>query len=129
METRFVPNGRRYLVLLDEQKGDTIQRGGLTLTTDPEKHRKPTSGTVIAVGDGYDVDAGMHMTLKYSIGARLVFGKYAGVDYKTEKGQECSILSEAEILGEEVPIPFTEECPACGNPQINEPMSPTSYPF
>lgn len=114
METQFVPNGRRYLVLLDEQGAQTIEHHGMKLTTEPEKHNKPTKGTVIATGDGYDPEAGCYVSPKYQVGARLVFGKFAGVDYKNHKDQDCVILAEAEILGEEVPLPLSE-VPTGGN--------------
>jgi HD superfamily phosphohydrolase YqeK len=46
--------------------------------------------------------------MKYSIGNRVVFGKFAGVDYKNNMGKDCVILAETEILGEEVPLPLVE---------------------
>lgn len=106
MDTVFVPNGRRYLVLKDKDEGGTKEIGGLRLTVEPERHKKPTKGTVIAIGDGYDHESGTHVTLRYKVGNRLVFGKYAGVDYKTSDDRDCVILAEAEVLGEEAPLPL-----------------------
>ena len=60
---------------------------------------KPMMGEVVAVGDGkWDEDGEKRITVDVKKGDKVIYGKYAGTEYKTADGDELLILRASEIL-------------------------------
>jgi chaperonin GroES len=72
-----------------------ITKGGIVIPDTAKE--KPIEGKVIAVGPGKMSDAGVRMALQLKEGDRVLFGKYAGTEIKTE-GEEYLMMREEDIL-------------------------------
>jgi chaperonin GroES len=72
-----------------------ITKGGIVIPDTAKE--KPIEGKVIAVGPGKMSDAGVRMPLQLKEGDRVLFGKYAGTEIKTE-GEEFLMMREEDIL-------------------------------
>jgi len=72
-----------------------ITKGGIVIPDTAKE--KPIEGKVIAVGPGKMSDAGIRMPLQLKEGDRVLFGKYAGTEIKTE-GEEFLMMREEDIL-------------------------------
>ena len=59
---------------------------------------KPQKGEVVAVGKGQVQNSGTVRPLEVKQGDKILFSKYAGVEFETD-GQEYLILKEEDILG------------------------------
>jgi chaperonin GroES len=60
---------------------------------------KPMMGEVIAVGDGkWDEDGEKRIPVDVKKGDKVIYGKYAGTEYKTADGDDLLILRASEIL-------------------------------
>jgi chaperonin GroES len=60
---------------------------------------KPMMGAVVAVGDGkWDEDGEKRIPVDVKKGDKVIYGKYAGTEYKTAEGDELLILRASEIL-------------------------------
>jgi chaperonin GroES len=60
---------------------------------------KPMMGEVVAVGDGkWDESGGKRVPVDVKKGDKVIYGKYAGTEYKTVDGDELLILRASEIL-------------------------------
>ncbi|MBL8860864.1 MAG: co-chaperone GroES [Planctomycetes bacterium] len=88
------PLGDRVLVKRAEAEERTA--GGILL---PETAKdKPKEGTVIAVGEGKQLDNGTRTTFTVKTGDRILFSAYAGTEVKY-LGEEYLIMREEDILG------------------------------
>lgn len=58
---------------------------------------KPQEGEVMAVGPGPLNDKGERTPINLSVGDKVIFSKYAGVEVKID-GEELLIISERDIL-------------------------------
>ena len=72
-----------------------VTKGGIVIPDTAKE--KPIEGKVIAVGPGKMSDAGVRMALQLKEGDRVLFGKYAGTEIKTE-GEEYLMMREEDIL-------------------------------
>jgi chaperonin GroES len=72
-----------------------VTKGGIVIPDTAKE--KPIEGKVIAVGPGKMSDAGVRMPLQLKEGDRVLFGKYAGTEIKTE-GEEYLMMREEDIL-------------------------------
>ena len=60
---------------------------------------KPMLGEVVAVGDGkWDEDGKKRVPMDVKKRDKVIYGKYAGTEYKTVDGDELLILRASEIL-------------------------------
>jgi chaperonin GroES len=60
---------------------------------------KPMIGEVIAAGDGkWDETGKTRVPMDVKKGDKVIYGKYAGTEYKTTDGDELLILRASEIL-------------------------------
>ncbi|MEW6562205.1 MAG: co-chaperone GroES [Pseudomonadota bacterium] len=59
---------------------------------------KPDQGEIIAVGNGKIGDDGKVRALDVKVGDRVLFGKYAGQNFKLD-GQEYLTMREDDIIG------------------------------
>jgi chaperonin GroES len=58
---------------------------------------KPMQGEIVAVGPGKVDEAGKRIKLEVKIGDRVMYGKYAGTEFKLDK-QDYLIMNENDIL-------------------------------
>ena len=88
------PLGDRVLVKRAEAEERTA--GGILL---PETAKdKPKEGTVIAIGEGKQLENGTRTTFAVAKGDRILFSAYAGTEVKY-LGEEFLIMREEDILG------------------------------
>ena len=79
--------------------GKSTTAGGIVLPDSAQE--KPQLGTVVAVGPGKMLDSGNRGELSVSVGDKVYFGKYGGVDQELN-GREVKILREGDILAKVV---------------------------
>jgi chaperonin GroES len=72
-----------------------ITKGGIVIPDTAKE--KPIEGKVIAVGPGKMSEQGQRMALQLKEGDRVLFGKYAGTEIKTD-GEEFLMMREEDIL-------------------------------
>ena len=72
-----------------------VTKGGIVIPDTAKE--KPIEGKVIAVGPGKMSEQGQRMALQLKEGDRVLFGKYAGTEIKTE-GEEYLMMREEDIL-------------------------------
>ena len=58
---------------------------------------KPQEGTVLAVGPGRVLDDGKRESMDIKAGAKVLYAKYAGTEFKVE-GEDLLIVSQKDIL-------------------------------
>lgn len=96
-EEKLRPLEDRVVVELVDAEETTA--GGIVL---PDTAReKPQLGTIVAVGPGKMLDSGNRGELSVTVGDRVYFGKYGGVEQELN-GKEVKILREGEILAKVV---------------------------
>jgi len=59
---------------------------------------KPQRGEVLAIGAGKLLDDGKVHPLSVKVGEKVLFGKYAGTEFKLE-GNEVVVMREDDIMG------------------------------
>lgn len=88
------PLGDRIIVKPLEAEEKT--KGGIVL---PETAKeKPQEGKVLAVGKGKVKDDGSVQKLELKKGDVVLYGKYSGTEITTNKGEECLIMREEDVL-------------------------------
>jgi chaperonin GroES len=89
------PLGNRVLVKRSVAK---TTKGGILLPDSAQE--KPRQGEVVAVGPGKREEDGQVRAMNVSIGDRVLFTAYAGVEVKTGQDEaEYLVMSEDDILG------------------------------
>ena len=58
---------------------------------------KPSTGEVVAVGNGKVNEAGDVRAMDVKVGDKIMFGKYSGTEVKVE-GEELLIMREDDIM-------------------------------
>jgi len=58
---------------------------------------KPQEGTVLAIGPGGFDNDGKRMAMDVKVGQKVLYGKYAGTEFKVEE-DELLIVSQKDIL-------------------------------
>ena len=86
------PLGDKVVVRSEEEEERTA--GGIILPDTAKK--KPTEGTVIAVGCGKKTDEGKTIPLTVKVGDKVIYSKYGGTEI-TIGGEEYLILDEDQI--------------------------------
>src|ERR687891_984904 len=92
-KVNFVPIADRIVILTLEREQTT--KGGIYLP-DTAKER-PQEGEVIAVGPGRVSDDGTRIPMELTVGDRVIYSKYAGVEYKDGE-DEYLILRDSDVL-------------------------------
>jgi chaperonin GroES len=82
-------------VLIKRLEAEEKTRGGIVLP-DAAKE-KPQKGTVMAVGDGKQLEDGGRAAFQVKVGDKVLFGSYAGTEIKVE-GVEYVLMDESDIL-------------------------------
>lgn len=70
--------------------------GGIVIPDSADKE-KPVRGKVIAAGPGRLVDGKVH-PLQVKVGDEILFGKYAGTNFKLEQ-KEYLVMREEDVMG------------------------------
>lgn len=83
-------------VLVRRIEDESKTSGGI-LIPDSAKE-KPSRGVILAVGAGKILDSGDVKSLTVKVGDKVLFGKYAGNEIKSN-GEELVIMREDDILG------------------------------
>lgn len=89
------PYGDRIAVRVAEQ--ETMSAGGIVIPDTADKE-KPQKGEVIAMGPGKRLEDGQFASMDVAVGDVVLFGKYAGTEFKSELGTVL-ILKEDDIMG------------------------------
>jgi chaperonin GroES len=88
------PLGDRVLVEILE--AEEITKGGIVLPDTAQE--KPQQAKVVAVGKGKISDDGKVVPLEVKAGDVVLFGKYAGTEFKIDD-KNLLMLKEEDILG------------------------------
>ncbi len=83
-------------ILIRRIEKEETARGGIIIPDSAKE--KPQEAEVIAVGTGKILENGQRLPVDVRPGDRILFGKYAGSEIKSE-GREYLILTENEVLG------------------------------
>lgn len=86
------PLGDRVIVKQDDVEETTA--GGLLLSSGSKE--KPTTGVVLAVGDGRVADDGTTIPVPVAVGDRVIYGKYGGTE--VEIGGETVIILRTDDI-------------------------------
>ena len=89
---KLTPLGDRVIVRPDEAEETTA--GGLVLAHDSKE--KPTTGTVLAVGEGKLADDGSRLPMPVKKGDHVLDGKYGGTEVEVD-GETLMILRADDI--------------------------------
>lgn len=87
------PLGDRVIIKQDEAAEATAS--GLYIAH--ETKEKPSSGVVLAVGEGKVSDAGERLPMPVAVGDRVIYGKFAGQEIENE-GEKVIILRAEDII-------------------------------
>ena len=82
-------------VVLKVQKEEEQSIGGIVIASNAKE--KPTTGEVIAVGNGSILDNGQRVEPEVKVGQSVVFDKYAGSEVQYE-GEEYLVIRENDII-------------------------------
>ena len=87
------PLGDRVIIKQDDAEQTTAS--GLYIAQ--ETKEKPSSGVVLAVGEGKVSDAGERLPMPVAVCDRVVYGKFAGQEIENE-GEKVVILRADDII-------------------------------
>ena len=87
------PLGERVVVKVLESEEKT--KSGIVIPDTAKE--KPQMGKVLAVGTGKVLNNGERVPMEVSVGAKVLFAKYAGTEVKLD-GEEYMIFKESDIL-------------------------------
>jgi len=87
------PLSDRILVKPSEQEEEQV--GGIIIPDTAKE--KPQEGEVVAVGPGKMLESGERQSMSVSVGAKVLYGKYASTEIKYG-GEEYLIMREDDIL-------------------------------
>ena len=82
-------------VLVKRLEAEEVTEGGIVLP-DAAKE-KPQKGTVLALGDGKQLDDGTRAKFQVKKGDKVLFTSYAGTEIKLG-GEEHMLMDESDIL-------------------------------
>lgn len=77
---------------LEEEK---TSKGGIVIPDSATE--KPQRGEVVAIGPGKLLDNGQVRPLAVKVGQKVLFGKYAGTEFKLD-GSEVVVMREDDIM-------------------------------
>ncbi|MFP6657712.1 MAG: co-chaperone GroES [Pirellulales bacterium] len=82
-------------VVVEPVDAEETTAGGIVLPDSAQE--KPQLGTVVAIGPGRLLDSGQRGELSVTVGDKVYFGKYGGVEQEVD-GRELKILREGDLL-------------------------------
>jgi chaperonin GroES len=83
-------------IVVEPKELETKSAGGIVIPDTADKD-KPMQGTVIAVGNGKYVDGKIH-PLQVKVGDSILFGKYAGTNFKFSN-KDYLVMREEDVVG------------------------------
>ncbi len=83
-------------IVVEPKELESKTAGGIVIPDTADKD-KPMQGTVIAIGNGKYYD-GKIMPLQVKVGDKVLFGKYAGTNFKFED-REYLVMREEDVMG------------------------------
>lgn len=86
------PLGDRVIIKPDE--AETTTASGLYIAS--EAKEKPTTGVVLAVGDGKLDKDGKHLPMPVKVGDKVIYGKFGGTEV-TVDGEDVLILRADDL--------------------------------
>ncbi len=87
------PLNDRVVVRRMEEERTTA--GGIVIPDSATE--KPSTGEILAVGNGKITDTGEVRALDVKVGDKIMFGKYSGTEVKVE-GEDLLIMREDDIV-------------------------------
>jgi chaperonin GroES len=92
MAVKLSPLGDKVII---ERIAERMTNGGIVI---PETSgEKPQRGKVCAIGPGKKNDNGTVYTMSLKVGDEVLFGKYAGTEFKID-GKDLLVISETEVI-------------------------------
>ena len=82
-------------VVIKRMEEEKVSAGGIVIPDSAAE--KPVKGEVLAVGEGKALDNGSVRAPKVKVGDKVLFGKYAGTEFKLD-GTEILVVKEDDIL-------------------------------
>ncbi|MDY6913005.1 MAG: co-chaperone GroES [Planctomycetota bacterium] len=82
-------------VLIKRLDAEERTAGGIVLPDTAKE--KPAKGTVLAVGDGKQLDDGSRAKFQVAAGDKVLFASYGGTEIKVD-GEEYLLMDESDIL-------------------------------
>jgi len=82
-------------VLIKRMEAETTTSGGIVLPDTAKE--KPQKGTILALGDGKQLDDGARAEFSVKVGDKVLFTSYAGTEIKVD-GEELMLMDESDIL-------------------------------
>ena len=92
-ETKLQPLGDR--VVIKPMAREEMTKSGIVLPDTAKE--KPQEGLILAAGPGRILDDGKREPMDVKVGQKVLYGKYAGTEFKVE-GDELLIVSQKDIL-------------------------------
>ena len=83
-------------IIVKRLKGEEKTKGGIIIPDTAKE--KPQRGKVIAAGKGRVNDIGKLQSLEVKPGDEILFGKYAGTEFKMS-GEEYLMMKEEDVFG------------------------------
>ena len=82
-------------VVVRRMEEERTSAGGIVIPDSATE--KPSTGEIIAVGNGKINEAGEQRALDVKVGDKIMFGKYSGTEVKVE-GEDLLIMREDDIM-------------------------------
>ena len=82
-------------VVVRRMEEERTTAGGIVIPDSATE--KPSTGEIIAVGNGKITESGEVRALDVKVGDKIMFGKYSGTEVKVE-GEDLLIMREDDIM-------------------------------
>lgn len=82
-------------VIVKRMEEERVSAGGIVIPDSATE--KPQRGQVVAVGSGKILENGSVRAMAVKAGDKVLFGKYAGTEFK-EMGEELLMMKEEDII-------------------------------
>lgn len=88
------PLSDRIVVIANETESKSA--GGIVIPDTADKD-KPMQGKVVAIGNGKYIEGKIH-PLQVKVGDEILFGKYAGTNFKMDN-KDYLVMREEDVMG------------------------------
>lgn len=75
-------------------------KGGIIIADSAQE--RASEGIVVDAGPGKFMECGLQKIPQLKVGDKALFGKYAGVEVKSDEGEDFLVMSEEEIICQEI---------------------------
>jgi chaperonin GroES len=83
-------------IVVETKELESKSAGGIVIPDTADKD-KPMRGTVIAIGNGRYIEGKLH-PLQVKVGDEILFGKYAGTNFKLAE-KDYLVMREEDVMG------------------------------